>query len=74
MARTNKQIVDQTERLARELYALMGYQLPKNYKKLMHESKHPTERLMFAMAAHCQLELTDTDVFEILCEYDEEDE
>lgn len=71
MTRTDKEIVDQTHKLAVEFYRILGY----HHKggKPLYESQHPTELAMWRMACLAQEMLTDTDPEECLYELDEFD-
>lgn len=59
MPRTAQEIVDETNSLARQFYARLGYQTPVGYQ--FHESNHPTEVCMWDMACMAQEMFTDTD-------------
>lgn len=59
MARTAQQIVDQTNELARQFYAVLGYEVREGYR--FDESDHPQEYAMWCMACKAQEMLTDTD-------------
>jgi hypothetical protein len=57
--RTEQQIVDQTNELARKLYAIRGYQVPNGYR--FDEATHPHEVEAWEGACAAQIYLTDTD-------------
>lgn len=69
--RTAKEIVDQTNELARHFYAMQGYEVPKDFRfDTETENRHPDERACWAMACAAQLLLTDTDVEDAMQELD----
>ena len=71
MRRSIQEIITQTNELARQFYSNLGYE--ENRKDfLFYKSQHPTELAMWKMACIAQLELTETDVEEILDEYEDE--
>lgn len=72
MSRSPKQILDQTHDLAVEFYALQGYDHNTANHGYLFDSQHPTEQLMWHMACMAQLEITETDVNELLSEYGED--
>ena len=57
--RTEQQIIDQTNELARQLYSLAGYDVKKGYD--FSNATHPQEKLAWSGACAAQLMLTDTD-------------
>jgi len=57
--RTEQQIIDQTNDLARELYKLTGNDVKKGYD--FYNATHPQEKLAWEGACAAQLMLTDTD-------------
>lgn len=57
--RTDEQICDQTNELARELYALRGYSVPAGYR--FDKATHPHEVEAWRGACAAQRLLTDTD-------------
>ena len=57
--RTDQQIVDQTNVLARTLYGLRGYRVGEGYR--FDRATHPHEREAWAAACAAQLLLTETD-------------
>jgi hypothetical protein len=63
-SRTDQQIVDQTNELARQLYALRGYTVREGYR--FDEATHPHEVEAWQGACAAQLLLTDTDPNEAL--------
>ena len=66
MPRTPQEILDQTNRLSRDLYAIRGYLVPEGYE--FHNATHPQEREAWAMACIAQYELTGTDLDDVLAE------
>jgi len=62
--RTNQQIVDQTNALARAFYRSRGYVVPEGYR--FDEAHHPDEQNCWFMACIAQLKLTDTDAEDAL--------
>ena len=64
--RTPKEIIKQTNELARKFYNLHGYSVPTGYR--FDEATHPQECLMWVMACCAQLELTNTDVHDAIAE------
>lgn len=68
MARTDKEIVDQTHNLAIEFYRILGYQHKGD--KPLYNSQHPTELAMWHMACLAQETLTGTDPENSLNELD----
>lgn len=63
-SRTDQQIVDQTNQLARQLYALRGYTVREGYR--FDEATHPHEVEAWQGACAAQLLLTHTDPNEAL--------
>lgn len=63
-SRTDQQIVDQTNELARQLYALRGYAVREGYR--FDKATHPHEVEAWQGACAAQLLLTDTDPNEAL--------
>lgn len=57
---TDKEIVEQTNRLARRFYQMQGYIVDKKYK--FYKATHPQEMLCWRMACAAQDVLTATDV------------
>ncbi|MBV8248474.1 MAG: hypothetical protein JO200_08475 [Comamonas sp.] len=57
--RTEKQIVDQTNELARKLYAIRGYTAREGYR--FDQATHPHEVEAWEGACAAQLMLTNTD-------------
>jgi hypothetical protein len=57
--RTPQFIIEQTNELARTIYALRGYTVPVGYR--FDSATHPHEREAWASACAAQLLLTDTD-------------
>lgn len=62
--RTDQQIINQTNALAAELYAIRGYKAPKGHKFWLATHPHAVEAWSGACAA--QLMLTHTDVGDAL--------
>jgi hypothetical protein len=62
--RTDERIVLEANSLARDFYALMGYQVPEGYR--FDQATHPQERLCWHMAARAFEVLQHTDVEEAL--------
>jgi hypothetical protein len=58
--RTDQQIIDQTNELARQLYAIRGYVI-KSPTYRFDRATHPMEREAWAGACAAQKLLTDTD-------------
>ncbi len=71
--RTVKEIIEQTNELAREFYAEMGY-VETRPDFMFYASTHPTERFMWRLACMAQIELTDTDPDELISEYEDEEQ
>lgn len=61
--RTDKEIIEQTNELARTFYSMLGYTVPTGYK--FFEVKHPMEHFCWLAACEAQLVLTKTDVQDI---------
>lgn len=57
--RSDREIVEQTNVLARQLYWLRGYEVPEGYR--FDRASHPHQREAWAGACAAQLLLTDTD-------------
>lgn len=74
MARTAKQIVDQTHDLAEAFYKKHGYEHNREKHGNLYDSTHPQEQLMWQLACMAQQELTATDPMDALCELEEDDE
>lgn len=70
MDRTDRAIVDQTNKLARQFYSRLGYTVPEGYR--FDEAKHPTEQACWTMACDAQIELTETDPEDALSAIDDE--
>jgi hypothetical protein len=67
--RSDRQIVQQTNELARELYRIRGYTVPRGYR--FDAATHPHEREAWAGACAAQLMLTETDPHEALYEVED---
>lgn len=73
--RTAKQIIDQTNEIARIIYASRGYEVPEGTEFHTETvNRHPHETQCWDAACEIQLLMTDTDVFDALCELEEEQE
>lgn len=61
--RTDLEIVEQTNTLAREFYSMLGYTVTVEHKfyDVDRPNYHPQEALCWSMACHAQRELTSTD-------------
>jgi hypothetical protein len=59
MTRTDSEIWEQTQELARKFYSLMGCEVPKGFR--FDLSRHPQEKMCWCMASIAQQELTSTD-------------
>lgn len=57
--RTDREIVEQTNELARQLYRLRGYEVAEGYR--FDRAFHPHAREAWAAACAAQVMLTDTD-------------
>lgn len=64
VARTDQEIVDQTNDLARKFALQMQYEMPESYK--FYESNNPRAICFWRMACKAQEELTDTDPMDAL--------
>lgn len=73
MARTPKQIIDQTHTLAERFYLGMGYQHIREVHGNLYDSQHPTEQLVWNMACIAQEKLTATDPMDALSELEEDE-
>jgi hypothetical protein len=69
--RTDREIVNQTNALARELYRLRGYVVPEGYR--FDQSTHPHMLEAWAGACAAQIMLTETDPDDALGEEDEDE-
>lgn len=68
--RSSQQIVDQTNELARQFYALLQYEVKRGYR--FDQATHPTEVAMWDMACIAQEMLTDTEVANALSDIEDE--
>lgn len=70
-ARTSRQILDQTNELARKFYALhdRGGSVEKVYR--FDLSEHPQEQQVWRMACEAQLFLTETDLRDVLSDLED---
>jgi hypothetical protein len=66
--RTDAEILDQTNSLAREFYALSGNVVPDGYR--FDLATHPLEVAEWQRACAAQLMLTDTDIDDVIAELD----
>lgn len=62
--RTEQQIVDDANKLARELYGLMGYTVPEGYR--FDRAHHPHEQSCWRMACVAYEMIEGTDVEDAL--------
>lgn len=69
MMRTEREIIDQTNALARKLYALRGYKVREGYR--FDRATHPHEVEAWQGACAAQLMLTETDPEDALANCDE---
>lgn len=67
--RTDQEIIEQTNELARDFYALMGYKVKAGYR--FDRAIHPTERMCWTMACRAQEKLTHTDPEDALANIDD---
>lgn len=74
MGRTDQEIVDQTNEVARIIYASRGYSVPEGYA--FHDSDrvnyHPHEAQCWQAACEIQVLLTETDPEDALIELENE--
>jgi hypothetical protein len=70
--RTNKEIIDQTNELARRLLSLQGFKVPDGHR--FEHSRNPRDIIAWAGAREAQLLLTDTDPHDAVYEEMEEAE
>lgn len=71
-ARTDQEVIDQTNELARELYRIRGYIRPRGYR--FDKATHPHEVESWSGACEAQRMLTLTDPDDALMELEEEDD
>ena len=64
--RTDQEIFEQTNKLARRFYSIIGKEVEEDYR--FDLADHPEEKLMWEFACEAQLELTDTDINDVLLE------
>ena len=71
--RTDLEIVEQTNTLAREFYRMLGYVVSDDHRFYETErvNYHPQEALCWSMACHAQRELTSTDPDDALANLDD---
>ena len=71
--RSAKQIVAQTNEIARIIYASRGYQVPQGFEfHTETANRHPHERQCWSAACQIQELLTETDVMNAVDEMEEE--
>lgn len=70
MSRSSKQIVDQTNEMARQFYKCLGYEGAKGFR--FDQSEHPTEYAIWEMACIAQEMLTDTEPKNALSDLEDE--
>lgn len=68
--RTAQEILDQTNTLARRLYALRGYEVREGYR--FDRATHPHEAAAWRGACEAQLLLTQTDPEDAIMELEED--
>lgn len=72
--RTAQEIIDQTNALAREFYALRGYQVKEGHRfDIERANTHPDEQMVWQMACVAQIMLTDTDPEDALLEIESDE-
>ena len=69
-SRTDKEIIEQTNNLAKDFYKVMGYNGIEGFR--FYESSHPQERLCWILACKAQEKLTNTEIEDILDNLEEE--
>jgi len=67
--RSDQEILDQTNELARKLYLIRGYEVPVGYR--FDQATHGHEIEAWNGACEAQLLLTDTDIENVLSELDQ---
>ena len=67
--RSSREIVEQTNELARRFYRMMGYVVKDGY--CFHEATHPQEVLCWKMAAEAMEFLTSTELSDALYDLEE---
>lgn len=70
--RTDHEIVDQTNELARRLYSLRGFQVPDKFR--FDQTDNPRAKEAWEAACEAQLFLTDTDPHEACYNLEEDDD
>lgn len=71
-SRTNQEIIDQTNLLARQFYLLRGYEVPEGFRfDEQSEASHPHEIQAWQQACFAQEELTGTDVEDVLSDMED---
>lgn len=68
-SKTDQEIVDDANKLAREFYQAHGYEVPEGFK--FHESEHPQEIGMWNLAVIAYEFLTGTDITDALANIDD---
>lgn len=71
--RTDQEIIDQTNELARELLLMMGYQVAEDFKFYSTDQCHPKIHAAWEMAKKAQEILTETEVENALAELEIDD-
>ena len=71
--RTDREIVDQTNDMARVFYEMLGYMVPSGHRfyELDRVNYHPQESLCWAMACLAHKELTGTDPYDAVANLDD---
>lgn len=64
-----KQIIENANALARRFYGRMGYVVPKGYR--FDRATHPQERMCWHMVCDAAEEYFDTDLEEVLSEFED---
>lgn len=70
MSRTNQEIVDQTNAIARIIYSHDGYEVPNGYR--FDKATHPQETSAWSAACDIQLYMTQTDPNDALQEIEDD--
>jgi len=73
--RTDKEIFDQTNKIARIIYDSMGYSVNEGFDFYSERvNRHPQERMCWSAACSIQLLMTDTDVNDAIVAMEDEGE
>jgi hypothetical protein len=67
--RTDEEVVEQTNELARAMYLILGYQAREGFR--FDQATHPQEVDIWSMACQAQIMLTDTDPDDALSNLEE---